>query len=153
MILMRWIFMISFMALTVMACKKDKSDQQFSSFSEKGPFGGVWVEMSQGKDTLNFNIPVQMLEQLPWAPPENAGIFFMGAEAYKDYDGSINSPGGVFAYYRNAAGDSLNIYNFFVSSKYEQFAFKLEPTLNRFKIGKFYKRPGLPDELTFSRIR
>jgi hypothetical protein len=153
MILMRWMFFISFVALTAMACKKDKSDQPFSAFAENGPFAGVWVETSQNKDTLNFNIPMQWLEQLPWQPPSNAGVFFMGSETYKDYDGSINSPGGVFAYYRNAAGDSLNIYNYFVSSKYEQFSFSLDQSLGLFKIAKFYKRPGLPDNIMFRRIR
>lgn len=150
---MRWMILLLFLVVSAAACKKDKSDQAFNAMNDSGPFAGVWVETSLGKDTINFNVAQSWLEQLPWRPPANAGVFIMGSDSYKDYDGSTNSPGGIYSYYRSGS-DSLQIYSYFTSSnKYEGFKFTIGEGQTTFKIGRFYKRPGLPDELTFSRKR
>lgn len=144
------IIMFSMLVLAV-ACKKDKTEPEYRGFDVMGPYAGVWVETSMKKDTINFNTPKTMLEQLPWRPPSNAGVFVMGSETFKAGDGSNKSPGGVFAYYQK--NDSLFIYNYYVSSNYSSYSFKVNPAENTFTIGRFYDRPGLHDELTFYRIR
>lgn len=151
---MRWMILLLFLVVSAAACKKGgDADQRFSAMKEDGPFVGVWVETSLGKDTINFNVAQSWLEQLPWQPPPNAGVFIMGSDSYKNNDGSVNSPGGVYSYYRSGS-DSLQIYSYFTSnSKYAGFKFTLGEGQTTFKIGRFYTRPGLPDELTFSRKR
>ncbi|QEC40481.1 hypothetical protein [Pseudobacter ginsenosidimutans] len=148
---MRLMYCLMTMLVLGAACKKDKSDQELQSYDVNGPYAGVWVESSMQKDTLNFNAPKTMLEQLPWRPPSNAGVFIMGSEAFKAGDGSNKSPGGVYAYYLK--NDSLYIYNYYNSSNYTGYEFKVDPTEKTITIGRFYERPGLSDELKFRQIR
>ena len=148
---MRLMYFLMAMLVLVTACKKDKSDQEFQSFDVNGPYAGVWVESSMQKDTLNFNAPKTMLEQLPWRPPSNAGVFIMGSEAFKAGDGSNKSPGGVYAYYLKS--DSLFIYNYYNSNNYTGYEFKVDPAENTITVGRFYERPGLADKLKFRQIR
>jgi hypothetical protein len=133
------------------ACKKDKTEPEFQPLDLQGPYVGVWVETTLKKDTINFNVPRAMLDQLPWRPPSNAGVFVMGSETYKAGDGSNKSPGGIFAYYQKE--DSIHIYNYYVNSNYSAYKFRVKPSENIITIGRFYERPNLPEELNFYRIR
>jgi len=149
---MRLIYFLMMIVITATACKKSGSDQTYSDFSTYGPFAGVWIEVSGLKDTLNFNISQNMLEQVPWRPPSNAGIFIMGSEKYKSADGSDKSPAGLYSYYRQS--DSLYLYNFYSSaSKYTGFRFQLSDDKTSLSIDRFFDRPGLGDVVRFQRIR
>lgn len=144
-------FFIMMVVLIVAACSKNNNEPQFQEFDVAGPYAGIWVESTLKKDTINFNVPKNKLDQLPWRPPSNAGVFVMGSAIYKDTDGSNRSPGGVFAYYQKT--DSIFIYNYFVNSNYSSYKFEVKPVENTIVIGRFYERPELPKELTFYRIR
>lgn len=148
---MRLMYFLMTMLVLVTACKKDKAEPELQAYDVNGPYAGVWVESSMQKDTLNFNAPKTMLEQLPWRPPSNAGVFIMGSETFKAGDGSNKSPGGVYAYYLKS--DSLFIYNYYNSSNYTGYAFKVNQSDNTIIVGRFYERPGLADELIFRQIR
>ena len=151
---MRFCFtLLAFVVVAALAsCKKDGPDPMARMFDSSGPYLGVWIEKSQKKDTLNFDTPKSLLEQLPLRPPSNAGTFVMGSQTYKDYDGSERSPGGVYAYYRTT--DSIYIYSYFSSdTKFRGYEFRLSSDHKTFTIDKFYIRPGLPEEVEFLRIR
>lgn len=148
---MRLMYFLITLLVLVTACKKDKSEPELQSYDVNGPYAGVWVESSMQKDTLNFNAPKVMLEQLPWRPPSNAGVFIMGSETFKAGDGSNRSPGGVYAYYRK--NDSFYVYNYYNSNSYTGYEFKVDPAEKTITIGRFYERPGLADLLKFRQIR
>lgn len=137
--------------LAAISCSKKNSEPEYQSFDAWGPYAGIWVESTIKKDTINFNVSKTLLEQLPTRPPSNAGVFVMGSEIYKATDGSYKSPGGLFAYYQK--NDSIYIYNYYVNSTYNSYKFQVKPEENTISIGRFYDRPGLPEVLSFYRIR
>ncbi len=149
---MRLLYLIMLVML-VAACSKKDNPPEYQGFDVIGPYNGVWVETSMKKDTINFNTPKGLLEQLPWRPPSNAAVFVMGSETFKAQDGSNKSPGGAFAYYKQPNSDTLFIYNIYVSNSFAGYKFTTNPVENTFTIDRFYDRPGLPDKISFYRIR
>lgn len=140
------------MVTALAACQKSGPDALERTFQANGPYLGIWIEKTQKKDTINFDTPKALLEQVPWRPPSNAGTFIMSSQSYKDYDGSDRSPSGIYSYYR--VKDSIYLYSFFnAATKYTAYEFRLSDDHKTLAIDQFYDRPGIPEMVEFMRIR